>query len=41
MAYIVTILLCIAADQAVKFWTVANLELSVTKTLLPRLVGLG
>ena len=40
MAYIVTILLCIAADQAVKFWTVANLELFETKPLLPGLVEL-
>ena len=27
MGYIVTILLCIAVDQVVKFWTVANLAL--------------
>ena len=40
MAYIVTILLCIAADQAVKFWTVANLGLFETKPLLPGLVEL-
>ena len=40
IAYIVTILLCIAADQAVKFWTVANLELFETKPLLPGLVEL-
>ena len=40
MAYIVTILLCIAADQAVKLWTVANLALFETKPLLPGLVEL-
>ena len=40
MAYIVTILLCIAADQAVKFWTVANLGLFETKPLIPGLVEL-
>ena len=40
MAYLVTILLCIAADQAVKFWTVANLGLFETKPLLPGLVEL-
>ena len=40
MAYIVTILLCIAADQAVKFWTVANLGLFETRPLLPGLVEL-
>ena len=40
MAYIVTILLCIAADQAVKLWTVAHLALFETRPLLPGLVEL-
>src|SRR5699024_3259801 len=40
MGYIVTILLCIAVDQVVKFWTVANLALFETKLLIPGLVEL-
>lgn len=40
MGYIVTILLCIAVDQVVKFWTVANLALFETKPLIPGLVEL-
>ena len=40
MAYIVTILLCIAADQTVKLWTVAHLALFETRPLLPGLVEL-
>lgn len=38
MICLIAILVLIAADQAVKFWTVANLELGETAPLLPGLV---
>ena len=40
MICLIAILVLIAADQAVKFWTVANLELGETAQLLPGLVEL-
>ena len=40
MICLIAIIALIAADQAVKFWTVANLELGETAQLLPGLVEL-
>lgn len=40
MISLIAIILLIAADQAVKFWTVAHLELGETAPLLPGLVEL-
>ena len=40
MICLIAILVLIAADQAVKFWTVAHLELGETAQLLPGLVEL-
>lgn len=40
MLYILTIVLCVAIDQAVKLWTVANLALFETAPLLPGIVEL-
>lgn len=40
MWYILAVVLCVAADQAVKFWTVAHLGLYETAPLIPGLVEL-
>ena len=40
MWYILAIVVCVAADQLVKFWTVANLALYESTPLLPGIVEL-
>lgn len=40
MVYILAVLLCVAADQALKLWTVANLDLYESAPLLPGIVEL-
>ena len=40
MIYILAVLLCVAADQVVKFWTVANLGLYESAPLIPGIVEL-
>ncbi len=40
MWYILALVLCVAADQAVKFWTVAHLGLYETAPLIPGVVEL-
>ena len=40
MVYVFVILLCVALDQALKLWTVANLELYGAAPLLPGIVEL-
>ena len=40
MVYVFVILLCVALDQALKLWTVANLELYSAMPLLPGIVEL-
>jgi len=40
MWYVLAIAACVAADQALKFWTVANLELYESAPLLPGIVEL-
>ena len=40
MAYLLTILLCVAADQAVKYYVVTHLALYESPPLLPGVVGL-
>ena len=40
MLYVLAVLLCVAADQAVKFWTVANLGLYESAPLIPGIVEL-
>ena len=40
MLYILAIVACVAADQLVKYWTVANLALYESAPLLPRIVEL-
>lgn len=40
MIYILAVALCVAADQALKLWTVANLDLYESAPLLPGIVEL-
>ena len=40
MVYILVLLLCVAADQALKLWTVANLALYESAPLIPGIVEL-
>ena len=40
MFYILAVVLCVAADQALKLWTVANLDLYESAPLLPGIVEL-
>lgn len=40
MIYILAVVLCVAADQALKLWTVANLDLYESTPLLPGIVEL-
>lgn len=40
MIYILAVVLCVAADQALKLWTVANLDLYGSAPLLPGIVEL-
>ena len=40
MIYILAVVLCVAADQALKLWTVANLDLYESAPLLPGIVEL-
>lgn len=40
MTYILAIVLCVAADQLMKWWTVANLDLYESAPLLPGIVEL-
>ena len=40
MIYFLAVVLCVAADQALKLWTVANLALYETAPLIPGIVEL-